>query len=144
MTKKSIAIYLTGIGILLTMIAAWYAIAFLKPEEPEMFDGQRALADVETQVAFGTRIPGSSGHVQVQEWMRAELSAAGWNSRIQSSEMLGHPIQNVIAYRGDDVPKIILAAHYDTRMIADNDPDLTRRLTLCPAPMTEHQAYQSY
>ena len=132
MTKKSIAIYLTGIGILLTMIAAWYAIAFLKPEEPETFDGQRALADVETQVAFGTRIPGSSGHVQVQEWMRAELSAAGWNSRIQSAEMLGHPIQNVIAYRGDDVPKIILAAHYDTRMIADNDPDLIRRVDPVP------------
>jgi glutaminyl-peptide cyclotransferase len=128
MTKKSIAIYLTGIGILLTIITAWYAIAFLNPEEPELFDGQRALADVETQVGFGPRMHGSSGHAQVQEWMRAELSAAGWNSRIQSAEMLGHSIQNVIAYRGDDVPKIILAAHYDTRMIADNDPDLTRRV----------------
>jgi Zn-dependent M28 family amino/carboxypeptidase len=59
--------------------------------------------------------------------MRAELSAAGWNSRIQSSEKLGHPVQNIIAYRKDVLPKIILAAHYDTRMVADNDPDLARR-----------------
>ena len=132
MTKRNIAIYLLVIGTLLVIIAAWYAIAFLTPQEPELFDGQRALADVEAQVAFGPRTPGSAGHAQVQEWMRAELSAAGWDSRIQSTERLGHPIQNVIAFRGDEPPKIILGAHYDTRMIADNDPDLGKRLEPVP------------
>jgi glutaminyl-peptide cyclotransferase len=132
MTKKSIAIYLTGIGLLLAVVLAWYASAFLIESEPEYFEGQRALAHVETQVAFGPRMPGSTGHAQVQEWMRAELSAAGWDSRIQSAEMLGHPIQNVIAHRGDEMPKIILAAHYDTRMLADNDPDPRRRLEPVP------------
>jgi glutaminyl-peptide cyclotransferase len=123
MTKKRIAIYLTGIVILLGIVAAWYAAAFLNPAEPRSFDGQRALADVETQVAFGPRTPGSSGHSQVQDWMRAELSEAGWESRIQAAQMLGHPVQNVIAYRGDEAPQIILGAHYDTRMFADHDPD---------------------
>jgi glutaminyl-peptide cyclotransferase len=132
MTKKNIALYLTGIGFLLIAIAAWYAIAFLNPEESAVFDGQRALADVEEQVAFGPRTPGSSGHAQVLEWMRTELSAAGWDSRIQSAELLGHPIQNVVAYRGDELPKVILAAHYDTRMVADNDPDPARRLDPVP------------
>ena len=132
MTKKSIAIYLTGIGFLLITIAAWYAIAFLNPKEPEAFDGQRALEYVDVQVAFGPRTPGSSGHAQVLEWMRTELSAAGWDSRILSAETLGHPIQNVIGYRGDEPPKIILAAHYDTRMVADNDPDLTKRADPVP------------
>ena len=111
MTKKNIAIYLSGIGTLLIAIAAWYAIAFLNPPEPEMFDGQRALADVQAQVDFGPRTPGSAGHAQVVEWMREELSAAGWESRIQSAEMLGHHIQNVISYRGDEQPTIIIAAH---------------------------------
>ena len=123
MTKRSIAIYLTGIGILFVIIAAWYGIAFLNPPELEFFDGQRALADVEAQVAFGPRTTGSSGHAQVLEWMRAELSAADWDSRVQSAEMLGHPVQNVIAYRGNMLPQIILGAHYDTRMFADKDPD---------------------
>jgi glutaminyl-peptide cyclotransferase len=132
MTKKSVAIYLTGIGLLLAVVLAWYASAFLIESEPEYFDGQRALAHVETQVAFGPRTPGSTGHAQVQEWLRAELSAARWDSRIQSAEMLGHPIQNVIAHRGDEMPKIILAAHYDTRMLADNDPD--PRMQLEPVP----------
>jgi glutaminyl-peptide cyclotransferase len=126
MTKKSIAIYLIGIGLLLALALAWYARAFLREPERENFNGERALADVETQVAFGPRIPGSTGHAQVLEWMRAELSAAGWDSRVQSTEMLGHPVQNVIAYRGEGTPQIILAAHYDTRMHADNDPDPTK------------------
>jgi Iap family predicted aminopeptidase len=132
MTKKSIAIYLAGIGILLVVVAVWYALAFLNPPEIENFNGERALADVETQVAFGPRIPGSAGHAQVQEWMRAELSAAGWDSRIQTTERLGHPIQNIIAYRGDDSPKIIIGAHYDTRMVADNDPDPSKLLEPVP------------
>ena len=123
MTKRNIAIYLTGIGLLLIIISVWYGLAFLNPPETEVFDGQRALSDVETQVAFGPRTSGSAGHVQILDWMRAELSAAGWDSRIQFAELLGHPIQNVIAYRGNANPQIILAAHYDTRMIADKDPD---------------------
>ncbi|MBN1449941.1 MAG: M28 family peptidase [Anaerolineales bacterium] len=132
MTKKSIAIYLIGIGLLLAVVLAWYANAFLIETEPEYFNGERALADVETQVAFGPRTPGSAGHAQILDWMRAELSAAGWDSRIQSAEMLGHPIQNVIAYRGEEMPKIILAAHYDTRMHADNDPDPMKILEPVP------------
>jgi Zn-dependent M28 family amino/carboxypeptidase len=123
---------LTGIVILLIIVAAWYALAFLKPAEVESFDGQRALADVEAQVAFGPRTPGSSGHAQVLDWMRMELSDAGWDSRIQSAEMLGHPVQNVIAYRGDELPQIILGAHYDTRMFADNDPDPAKKLEPVP------------
>lgn len=132
MTRKSIAIYLAGIGLLLIIIAAWYAIAFLSSPEIEPFDGERALADVEAQVAFGPRTPGSDGHAQTLEWMRAELSAAGWDSRIQRAEMLGHPIKNIIAYRGGETPQIILAAHYDTRMLADNDPDPGKRLDPVP------------
>ena len=65
--------------------------------------------------------------------MRTELSAAGWETRIQSAEQLGHPIKNVIAYRGDDNPQIILGAHYDSRKFADNDPDPAKRLEPVPA-----------
>ena len=126
MTKKSIAIYLTGIGLLLVVIGVWYANAFMKTSDRDTFNGERALADVQTQVAFGPRISGSAGHAKALEWMRMELSDAGWNTRIQSAELLGHPIQNVIAYRGNELPNILIAAHYDTRMFADKDPDPTK------------------
>jgi glutaminyl-peptide cyclotransferase len=86
------------------------------------FNGQRAYADVETQVAFGPRIPGSPGHDQVQEWMRAELESAGWTVELQTSESMGHPIENMLAKRSAEAPQIILGAHYDSRMFADADP----------------------
>jgi len=87
------------------------------------FDGQRAYADVLTQVAFGARTPGSEGHAKFQEWMREELESVGWQVEIQESEAMGHPIQNIVAKRGEVSPQIILGAHYDTRLFADNDPD---------------------
>ena len=135
MKNKSIIIYITSIGLLLVIIAVWYMYAFQiqLTAAPVQFDGQRAYADVETQVAFGTRIPGSAGHTQVQEWMRAELEAAGWQVEIQESEAMGHPVQNVVAKRGDASPEIILGAHYDSRMFADNDPDLAKHTQPVPA-----------
>ena len=134
MTKQHIAIYLTFVGLLLVVVAAWYALAFLTQPEPVpvKFDGQRALADVETQVAFGPRTPGSAAHAQFVDWMRSELSTAGWDSRIQSAEMMGHPIQNVIGHRGKEPPEIIIAAHYDSRMFADKDPDSLKQLEPVP------------
>ena len=155
MKNKSIAIYITIIGLLLTVVTGWYAYAFLTEPEPELtptfelpaptvtpqasptpasvrFDGQRAYADVETQVAFGPRIPGSEGHAKVQEWMRAELESAGWIVEVQKSESMGHPIQNILAKRGDIPPEIILGAHYDSRIFADRDPDPVNRIQPVP------------
>jgi Zn-dependent M28 family amino/carboxypeptidase len=155
--NKSIAVYITMIGLLFVVVTGWYAFAFLSQPEPDSlptdvppigtnthteiipsltqppqvtptpdpvsFDGQRAYEDVIAQVAFGARIPGLEGHVNVQEWVREELEEAGWQVEVQESEAMGHPIQNVVAKRGNESPQIILGAHYDTRMFADNDPD---------------------
>ncbi len=125
MTKKKIVIYLTTIGMLLILTIGVYVTSFLTQSEPAffIFDGQRALSDVQTQVSFGSRTVGTLGHEQTVSWMRTELESEGWDVQIQESEMLGHPIQNVIASRIDEPPQIILGTHYDTRIYADNDPD---------------------
>jgi Zn-dependent M28 family amino/carboxypeptidase len=135
MTKKSIALYLTIIGLLLVIAVGWYAYALRSQPEPASvsFDGQRAYADVQTQVAFGPRSPGTAGHAQIVAWMRTELESAGWQVEIQESEALGHPVQNVVAKRGDASPRIILGAHYDSRMFADNDPNPENRMQPVPA-----------
>jgi Zn-dependent M28 family amino/carboxypeptidase len=122
------------IGFLLLGAIGWYTYSFLSqpPPEPISFDGARAYADVQTQVSFGSRVPGSEGHTKIQEWMRDELEAAGWQVEIQTSEALGHPIENLVARRSGDSPQIILGAHYDTRMLADNDPDPAQHTTVVP------------
>ena len=133
MTKRSAFIYLSLIFALLALVASWYIASFLNREPDSLsFDSSRAYADVQTQVAFGPRTPGSAGHAQVQEWMRAELESAGWQVEVHESERLGHPIYNIIAKRNAEPPQIILGAHYDTRMFADNDPDLTKRTEPVP------------
>lgn len=125
MKTRAIFLYLSFIGILLIATLGWYTYSYLSQpaEESVTFDGQRAYADVQTQVDFGPRIPGSAGHKQIREWMRTELESAGWQVEVQESQAMGHPIKNIVAKRTDTPPQIILGAHYDTRMFADNDPD---------------------
>ena len=134
MTRKSVALYLLSIGLLLAGTIAWYTYSFASqpPPEPVRFNGQRAYADVQTQVDFGSRIPGSEGHAKIQAWMQTELESAGWQVEIQTSESLGHPIENLVARRGPEPPQVILGAHYDTRMLADNDPDPAQHTNFVP------------
>lgn len=124
MKKKAVVIYLTLIFSLLTLVTIYYIASFLNREtDSASFNGDRAYADVLTQVSMGSRSPGTTGHVQIREWMRAELESAGWIVEIHQTEKLGQPIYNIIAKRNDESPQIILGAHYDTRFFADNDPN---------------------
>ncbi|MHB8779305.1 MAG: M28 family peptidase [Anaerolineales bacterium] len=128
MTKRAAIIYLTLIFALLALVASWYLASFLTHEaDSASFDGTRAYADVQTQVAFGPRTPGSQGHLQARAWLRRELESAGWLVEVQETERMGHPIYNLIAKRNEAMPEIILGAHYDTRIFADNDPELTKQ-----------------
>ena len=134
MTKKSIVFYLSIIGFLLLGAIGWYAYSFLSQSTatPVSFDGQRAYADVQTQISFGPRVPGSDGHAKVVEWIQTELRAAGWQVEVQESEALGHPVKNIVAKRSAEAPQIIIGAHYDTRMYADQDPDPAQHTNYVP------------
>ena len=124
MNKRAIALYLSSIGFLLAVTVGWYGYSTLsQPEMDPVFDGARAYDDVLTQVAFGPRIPGTEGHAQAVEWIRGELVEAGWQVEIQESEALGNPIRNIVARRGGEAPLIIVGAHYDSRIYADEDLD---------------------
>lgn len=134
MTKKSVALYLSIIGVLLLAAIGWYVYSFLsQPTSVEAdFDGQRAYADVKTQVDFGSRVPGTDGHARVRKWIQTELESAGWQVEVQTSEALGHPVENIVARRTAAAPEIIIGAHYDTRMFADQDADPDQRRSYVP------------
>lgn len=91
------------------------------------FNGARALEDVAYQMSLGPRLPGSDAHKKTVNWIADSLQEAGWEVEVQDAEMLGHPIQNVIAKRGSGQPWILLGAHYDSRLVADQDPDPAAR-----------------
>jgi Zn-dependent M28 family amino/carboxypeptidase len=135
--NRSVVILLSGIGIVLLAALGWYAYSNLLHNQPEAvpatFDGQRAYDDVKTQVSFGPRIPGTAGHDQVRAWIQAELELARWQVEVQESEALGHPVRNIVAKRGEEAPQIVIGAHYDSRMYADNDPDPANHTRPVPA-----------
>lgn len=125
MKKQTVLIYLTLIFSLLALVIVYYTASFLDREpDSAFFNSERAYADVITQVEMGSRSSGTTGHVQIREWMRTELESAGWIVEIHQTERLGQPIYNIIAKRNDEPAQIILGAHYDTRLFADNDPDI--------------------
>lgn len=152
MKNKFIILYLTVIGLLLASTIGWYSYSFLSQPTSDpcstdssftvtrvaptaahvQFDGQHAYTDVHTQVAFGARIPGSEGHAKVQAWICSELKLAGWQVEVQQSKVLGHPVQNIVAKRETTAPQIILGAHYDTRMYADQDADPLKHTQYVP------------
>lgn len=85
------------------------------------FDGVRALQDVQAQTALGPRTPGSSAHRAVQDYIRTQLEAAGWQVFAQTDTVMGHPLVNLYARRDARPPEVLLGAHYDTRPVADQD-----------------------
>ena len=106
---------------------------FLADRQPEIkFDALRAYQDIEYQVALGPRIPGSDAHQNIQNWMLQELEGNGWETEVQNITFEGQPVSNIIGKFGEGEPWIVLGAHYDTRIHADLDPDLSK--TLDPVP----------
>jgi len=94
-----------------------------KTVQSREFNGERAYLDVIRQVAIGPRIPGTEGHARVIEYIQAELKAAGWQSAVVADEFKGQAVKNIRAWRVEAEPVVLLGAHYDTRIYADDDPN---------------------
>ena len=96
----------------------------LRVDRPS-FDASRAFADLEAQVAFGPRVPGTDGHAQQLQWMVEQLEALAdtvfldaFEYTTTSGEVLS--LTNVIARFGvDSDRRLLLLTHWDTRPKAD-------------------------
>ena len=97
--------------------------------ERPAFDADRAFRDLERQVAFGPRIPGSAGHAQQLEWLETELRALADTVFLDPFEHVtgeGHELDltNVIARFGPaDGSRLLLLTHWDTRPKADQSSE---------------------
>lgn len=107
--------------------------------ELPLFGAQRAFADLERQVAFGPRMPGSPGHQQQLNWMISTLQPLAEQVRQQhftTKTALGGPYEftNLLAVfsAAASGPVTLLGAHWDTRPVADQDPDPTLRSAPVP------------
>lgn len=97
------------------------------------FDSASAFTFLEEQVDIGYRYPGSSEHRDLQKYLAGRLEEFGANVSLQPFEAVLttgdtlHLINIIGNYNMKAAKRIMLAAHYDTRPIADHDPDPANR-----------------
>lgn len=120
--KRRLIPTLIVLAVSLSGLYFWQVSRLHRPR-PQAFDAQRAYQDVVYQVSLGPRTPGSDAHEQAINYYRSELQEVNWLVEVQYVEVNGHLLKNVIARRSDVPPQVILGAHYDSRLMADRDPD---------------------
>ncbi len=106
------------------------------PLEVAAFDADSAFSYVARQVAFGPRVPRSEAHSRCASWLESELKRHGADTVIRQEAVADNrqggtiPVVNLLGRFNQASPKrILLLAHWDTRPVADNDPDPDKRDT---------------
>jgi len=92
------------------------------------FQADSAYAWVQKQVSFGPRIPGSKAHRDCGDWMvlmlkHRRLEVVEQKDRLTMHDGKSFELRNIIASLHPKAQRrIVLAAHWDTRPVADMDP----------------------
>lgn len=91
------------------------------------FNADSAYAFIQKQVDFGPRVPNTSEHRETGKWLQEKLTSYGLEVTPQEFTATAYDgkvleLTNIIASFQPELKKrIILAAHWDTRRIADKD-----------------------
>ncbi len=118
-----------------------YYCAKAQPVAVPAFDGESAFGYLEKQCGFGPRNPGSEGHTQCLEFISIEMKRYSPDVRLQpfwpSGGLTGDAgkMSNIIAHfhaPRSSLKPLLLCAHWDTRPVADRDPDPKNRNTPIP------------
>jgi Zn-dependent M28 family amino/carboxypeptidase len=98
-----------------------------------VFNVDSAYAFIEKQIDFGPRVPGTDAQIACKEWIKSKMNAYGakvieqkYSAVIFNGEE--KPGYNIMAQFNPNVKnRVLLAAHWDTRMVADKDEDESKR-----------------
>ncbi len=98
-------------------------------QQSPVFNADSAYSYVETQVAFGPRVPGTATHVACGDWLVAKLSEYGATVFEQKAEVTHYngmnlPLRNIIGcFFPEKEKRVLLFAHWDSRPFADEETD---------------------
>jgi Zn-dependent M28 family amino/carboxypeptidase len=98
-------------------------------KEVPLFNVDTAFSFIESQLAFGPRVPNTSAHTACGEFLQQKLKEYGATVNVQSFEKESYTGEilrgnNIIASFNKEAKKrILLAAHWDTRPVADQEAD---------------------
>jgi len=129
--SKSLRGFAVFVAILVITAAAGHSCG-----SPELeFDGQRAFGYLTDQVDLGPRNPGSPGAAKAIEYFRNffdQLADTVVLQRFSFTDTLKdtmfNNLTNIVAkFHPEQLPRIMLCAHWDTRPFADHEPDSSLR-----------------
>ena len=92
----------------------------------QRFNGERAYRVALDQCSIGPRPAGSPAIQKTRDYIINALKDSGWQVDLEKFTHQGVEAVNIVGRKGQG-PVTILGAHYDTRPIADKDPDLANR-----------------
>jgi peptidase M28-like protein len=97
-----------------------------RPKPPREFDGTAAFGYIETQVAFGPRVPGTPAHKSMGDWLDSLLRQRADTVVVQSwthvtTAKTRLPLRNFVARFNPGAEKrLLLLAHWDSRPVSDS------------------------
>lgn len=105
----------------------------VKAVEVPLFDRDSSYVFVEKQVSFGPRVTNSAEHTACKNWLVGRFKKYGatvieqdFKAKAYTGTLLNGT--NIIAqFNPKNKSRVLLAAHWDTRPIADYDPDEANR-----------------
>ncbi|MBO4480973.1 MAG: M28 family peptidase [Bacteroidales bacterium] len=101
--------------------------------EKPAFDADSAFAFVKAQTDFGPRTPGSEAHSACAAYLKRQLSAFCDTVIVQPFTTTTYDgkkwsAQNIIgSFAPEKSKRVLLGAHWDSRPMADHDPDPEKR-----------------
>jgi len=103
------------------------------------FNADSAYAYVARQLDFGPRVPGTAAQNEAAAWLCRELTRHNAEVTLQEGYVSAYdgtllPIRNIIGSYNPEAPRrILLVAHWDSRHVADQDPDPRKKNRPVPA-----------
>ena len=102
------------------------------------FNADSAMSYVRQQLAFGPRTPGTETARKTGDWIVAHLHATAdtvleqrWTHTLTGGAKL--PMRNIFArFKPGAAQRILYITHWDTRPVADSDPDPAKRKNTMP------------
>ncbi|TAF66135.1 MAG: M28 family peptidase [Cytophagales bacterium] len=98
-------------------------------QKAPIFESDSAYRFIEKQLSFGKRVPNTEGHRRCGDYLVSQLKAYQWEVIEQKFEAVAYDStilqsRNIIAsYNPKATRRILLAAHWDTRHVADKEKD---------------------
>jgi peptidase M28-like protein len=97
---------------------------------PVPFDGKRAMKYLQAICDIGPRMSGTKGMQKQQELVKKHFEDLGFKVTYQSFKARQNSVKGeldftnvIVSFQPDKKRRVILCSHYDTRPIADQEPD---------------------